>query len=120
MVLSVHRQWNYRLPRVPDHDGEENERHGQRRGNPRSFQSLRQGEKTSQLTAAATNMKLDDPVNRVVDVLQMLLTCAVLIEELYRCVGQAAVAIIYRVFASGHWCDSAPDSGLTLITVNTV
>lgn len=69
MELSVHRQWNYRLPRVPYYDGEENERHGQRRGNPRSFQSLRQGEKTSLLTAAAMNMKLEEPVNRVVDVL---------------------------------------------------
>lgn len=37
------RQWYHRLSRVPDHDGQEDERHRQRGGDQGSFQSLRQG-----------------------------------------------------------------------------
>lgn len=38
--LFVFRKWNDRLPRVPDHDGKEDEGHRQRGGNQRSIPCL--------------------------------------------------------------------------------
>lgn len=43
LIACPQRQWNHRLSWVPDHDGPEDERHRQRGGDQRGFQSLRQG-----------------------------------------------------------------------------
>lgn len=43
LIACPQRQRNHRLSRVPDHDGQEDERHRQRGGDQRGLQSLRQG-----------------------------------------------------------------------------